>query len=102
MTARLAFSHFFVPNGLPKLVTADGGSKMKGALIAMCEQIGIPCYQALPEAHNLILCERFHRHLNKVKRIGAADPESYEKLAMTALFAACPWNGLPVDGTDVI
>ena len=102
MIARLAFSHFFVPNGLPKLVIVDGGSEMKGVLIAMCEQIGIPYYQAPPEAHNSILCERFHRYLNKVEKIGAADAESYEKWAMNALFAAYAWNGSPVDGTDII
>jgi hypothetical protein len=102
MVARLAFSHFFVPNGLPKLVIVDGGSEMKGVLIAMCEQLGIPCYQAPPEAHNAILCERFHRYLNKVEKIGAADAESYEQWAMNALFATYAWNGSPVDGTDVI
>ena len=41
MIARLAFSLFFVPNGLPKLVIADGSSEMKGVLIATCKQIGI-------------------------------------------------------------
>jgi hypothetical protein len=102
MVARLAFSHFFVPNGLPKLVIVDGGSEIKGVLIAMCEQIGIPYYQAPPEAHNSILCEIFHRYLNKVEKIGAADAESYEKWAMNALFAAYAWNGSPVDGTDII
>ena len=35
--ARLAFSHFFVPNGLPKMVIIDGGSDFKGVLIAMCD-----------------------------------------------------------------
>jgi hypothetical protein len=79
MIARLAFSHFFIPNGLPKLVLVDGGSEFKGVLIGMCEQLGIPYYQEQPEAHNLILCERFHRYLNKVQPIGAADAESYKK-----------------------
>jgi hypothetical protein len=102
MITRLAFSHFFVPNGLPKLVIVDGGSKMKGVLIAMCEQMGAPHCQAPPEAHNSISCERFHQCLNKVEKIGAADAESYEKWAMNALFAACAWNGSPVDGTDIV
>jgi hypothetical protein len=102
MIARLAFLHFFAPNGLPNLVIVDGGSKMKGVLIAMCEQLGIPCCQAPPEAHNSILCERFHRCLNKVQEIGAADAESCKKWAMNALFAACAWNGSPGDGTDII
>jgi hypothetical protein len=100
--ARLAFSHFFVPNGLPKLVIIDGGSEFKGALIAMCEQVGISHYVAAPEQHNAILCECFHRYLNKVHRIGAGDVQSYEKWAMNALFAAYAWNGSPVDGTDII
>jgi hypothetical protein len=78
MIACLAFSHFFAPNGLPKLAIVDGGSKMKGVLIAMCKQLGIPCHQAPPEAHDSVLCKRFHRHLNKVQKIGAADAESYK------------------------
>ena len=46
--------------------------------------------------------ERFHRYLNKVERIGAADSQSYEKWAMSYLFAVYAWNGSPVDGTDII
>jgi hypothetical protein len=80
----------------------NGGSEMKGVLIAMRGQVGIAFYQAPPEAHNSILCEGFHRHLNKVQKIGAADAESCKKWAMNALFAACAWNGLPVDGSDII
>jgi hypothetical protein len=37
-----------------------------------------------------------------VQKIGAADAESYKIWAMNALFAACAWNGTPVDGTDII
>jgi hypothetical protein len=102
MMARLAFSHFFAPNGLPKLVIMDGGSEFKGVLITMCDQIGIQHCVAAPEAHNAILCECFHRCSNKVEKIGAADAQSYEQWAMNALFAACAWNGSPVDGTDAI
>jgi hypothetical protein len=83
-------------------VIVDGGSEMKGVLIAMCEQLGIPCHQAPPEAHESVLCERFHRCLNEAQKIGAADTESHEKWAMKALFAARAWNGSPVDGTDII
>jgi hypothetical protein len=100
--ARLAFSHFFVPKGLPKLVIIDGGSEFKGVMLAMCDQIGIQYYVAPPEAHNAILCKRFHHYLNKVKRIGAADAHSFEKWAMNCLFAVYAWNGSPVDGTDTI
>jgi hypothetical protein len=72
---RLAFSHFFVPNGLPKLVIVDGGSEFKGVLIAMCDQLGTSCYLAPPKAHNSILCKRFHRHLDKVQWIEATRME---------------------------
>ena len=75
---------------------------MKGVLIAICEQIGILYYQAPPEAHNSISCERFHRYLNKGEKIGAADAEPYEKWAINALFAAHAWNGSRVNGTDII
>ena len=100
--ARLTFSHFFVPNGLPKLVVIDSGSEFKGAVISMCDRLGVSYYVAPPEAHNAVLCERFHRHLNKVQKIGAADSQSYERWAMNALFAVYAWNGSPVDGTDII
>jgi hypothetical protein len=100
--ARLAFSHCFVPNGLPKLVIIDGGSEFKGVMLAMCDQIGVQYYVAPPEAHNAILCERFHCYLNKVQIIGAVDAHSFEKWAMDCLFAVYAWNGSPVDGTDII
>ena len=54
--------------------------------------MGISYYVAPPEAHNAVLCKRFHRYLNKVQHIGAA----------SCLFAAYAWNGSPVDGTGII
>lgn len=104
MMARLAFSHFFIPIGLPKLVIVERGSEFKGGpLIAMCDQLGVPCCVAPPEARNAILCERFHQRPNKVQeRIGAADAQSCKKWAMNCLFAACEWNRSPVDKKDVI
>jgi hypothetical protein len=104
MMARLAFSHFFIPIGLPKLVIVERGSEFKGGpLIAMCDQLGVPCCVAPPEARNAILCERFHQRPNKVQeRIGAADAQSCKKWAMNCLFASHAWNGSPVDGTDII
>jgi hypothetical protein len=72
MIARLAFLHFFAPNELLKLAIVDGGSKMKGALIAMCELLGVPCYQAPPEAHDLILpqmCEQNTKDWSSRRRV---------------------------------
>jgi hypothetical protein len=102
MMARLAFSHFFVPNGLPKLVLIDEDSAFKGDLMTMCDILGVRYIVVAPEEHNAILCERFHRYLNKVQRIGVAEAQSYEKWRMNALFASYAWNASPVDGTDVI
>jgi hypothetical protein len=99
---RLAFSHFFVPNGLPKLVIVDEGSEFKGVLVTVCETLGIQYYVAPPESHNAVLCERFHRYLNKVLRIGVADQQTYEQWTVNTLFATYAWNASPVDGTDVI
>jgi hypothetical protein len=102
MMARLAFSHFFVPNGLPKLVLIDEDSTFKGELMTICDILGVRYLVVAPEEHNAILCERFHRYLNKVQRIGVADAQSYEKWKMNSLFASYAWNASPIDGTDII
>jgi hypothetical protein len=102
LIARLAFSHIFVPNGLPKLILIDDGSEFKGLLTQMCEAIGLQYYVACPEAHNAILCERFHRYLNKVAKIGVIEHQTYEQWRMDSLFACYAWNASPIDGTDVI
>jgi hypothetical protein len=61
IAARLVFSHFFIPNGLPKYIVIDAGGEFKGMLITMCEILGVRYYAAPPEDHNAILTERFHR-----------------------------------------
>jgi hypothetical protein len=102
LIARLAFSHCFVPNGLPKLIIIDDGSEFKGVLRQACETLGIQYYVACPEAHNAVLAERFHRYLNKVAKIGVIDHQTYEQWRMDALFACYAWNASPIDGTDII
>jgi hypothetical protein len=102
VAARLVFSHFFIPNGLPKVIVIDAGGKFKGMLITMCEILGVRYYPAALEDHNTISTERFHRYLNKVERIHQADTQSYEQWKMVALFALYAWNASPIDGLDVI
>jgi hypothetical protein len=41
VAAQLVFSHFFIPNGLPKVIVIDVGSEFKGMLITMCEILGV-------------------------------------------------------------
>ena len=100
--ARACFATFFVPNGLPKLVLLDAGSENKGELISMCETLRIKFHTVSPEEHNGILCERFHRYLNKVQKISAADSQSYNQWAQGVMFATYSWNAAPIDGTNLI
>jgi hypothetical protein len=102
IAARLVFSHFFIPNELPKVIVIDAGGEFKGMLITMCEILGVRYYVAAPEDHNAISTELFHRYLNKVQKIHQADTQSYEQWKMAALFASYAWNASPIDGLDVI
>jgi hypothetical protein len=101
LVTRIAFSHFFCPNGLPKMVILDGGRKFKGMLVEVCEKLGVQYHVVAPKAHNAILCERFHRYMNKVQQIGAADMQSFEQWKINALFVAYAWNASPIDGSSV-
>ena len=102
IVARQCFASFFAPNGLPKLILVDSGSENKGALLDMCNTLGIKCHTVSPEDHNGILCERFHRYLNKVQKIMSADTQSYTQWAQGLSFAAYSWNAAPIDGTNII
>jgi hypothetical protein len=68
MMKGLAFSHFLIPKEVPKLAIVDGGSEFNGVLIPMCDQLCIFYHVTPPDAHNAILCECFHRCLNKVQQ----------------------------------
>lgn len=100
--ARTAFASFFVPNGLPKLILVDAGSENKGMLLDMCRILKIKHHMVAPENHNGVLCERFHRYLNKVQRIGAANSQTFAQWAQGVSFAAYSWNAAPIDGTNLV
>ena len=100
--ARSCFASFFVPNGLPKLILVDSGSENKGVLISMCQLLGIKYHMVAPEQHNGILCERFHRYLNKVQKICAVNNQSYTQWVLGVMFATYSWNAAPIDGTNLI
>ena len=68
----------------------------------MCKQLDVKCHIVSPENHRAILCERFHKHLNKVQRLHAADCSSITEWAMGTLFALYAWNASPIDGTNII
>lgn len=100
--ARTCFASFFVPNGLPKLILIDSGSENKGALIGMCQILGVKFHMVSPEQHDGILCERFHRYLNKVQKIEATNNQSYTQWVLGVMFATYSWNAAPIDGTNLI
>ncbi|CAJ1928911.1 unnamed protein product [Cylindrotheca closterium] len=99
--ARIAFLQFFTVRGLPRLILIDKGSKNKDQFTPLCDTIGIAYHTVSPENHDGILCERFHKYLNKVQRIGAADMNTYKEWAMNTMFGTYAWNAAPVDGTDI-
>ncbi|CAJ1952165.1 unnamed protein product [Cylindrotheca closterium] len=99
--ARIAFLQFFTVRGLPRLILIDEGSENKDQFTALCDTIGIAYHTVSPENHDGILCERFHKYLNKVQQIGAADMNTYEEWAMNTLFGTYAWNAAPVDDTDI-
>ena len=65
--AQILMSQIIMPNGLPKLVLLDDDSLFKQDLLALLEDMGIPYHVVSAEQHEGILCERFHRYMNKVQ-----------------------------------
>ena len=99
---RAAFTAFFIAHGLPKLVIIDSGSEFAGALKTLCQNIGLPHYTVSKGNHKAIICERFHRYLNKIQRIHAADCETFQDFMFGTIFAVYAWNSAPVDGTNIV
>jgi hypothetical protein len=46
--------------------------------------------------------ERFHRYMNKVQQINAADTQSFGQWVMAAYFLMYAWNASPINGTDIV
>jgi hypothetical protein len=49
MMSLLAFLHFFITNGLPKLVLIDKDSAFKGDLMTMCDILGVRYIKVAPK-----------------------------------------------------
>lgn len=99
---KAVFSAFFLTHGLPRLTIIDAGNEFAGALHAMCNSMGLPFYTVSRGNHKAILCERFHRYLNKVQRIHAANCETHQEFILGTIFAVYAWNAAPVDGTNIV
>ena len=99
---QVLMSQVIMPNGLPKLVLLDDDSLFKQDLILLLDDMGIPFHVVSAEQHEGILCERFHRYLNKVQRLMGLDTGNHTGFMLNSSFAAYAWNAGPVDGTNVV
>lgn len=48
------------------------------------------------------MVERFHRYLNKIQKLHAADCETIDDWLIGMVFAVYGWNAAPIDGTNII
>jgi Integrase zinc binding domain len=99
---KVLMSQILLPNGLPKLVLLDADSLFKQDLIVLLDELGVGFHVVSAEQHEGILCERFHRYLNKVQRLQGLDTKAYSNWMMNTSFASYAWNGSPIDGSDII
>jgi len=99
--AATAFSHFFVPFGLPRLVIVDAAGNLAGMFKDMCRTLLITVDAVSRDNHKAIRNERFHRYLKKVQGINTATTMSMHQWKQGTLFALYAWNAGPIDGTDI-
>ena len=100
-SARVIMTRFFCVYGMPKLIIIDQDSAFKDILISTCQLLQVNYHPVTKGNHKAILCERFHRYLNKVERIHAADCETLSQWYKGHAFAAYAWNAAPIDGLNV-
>ena len=99
--ARALVTRFFTVYGMPKLIIIDAGSEFAGMMIDVCAVLMVEFHAVSRGNHKAVLSERFHRYLNKVQKIHAADCETIDDWLLGIGFALYGWNASPVDGTDI-
>ena len=100
--AQVLMAQIVMPNGLPKLILLDEDSLFKQDLMVLLEDMSLPYHVVSAEQHEGILCERFHRYMNKAQRLIGLDTRDHASWMINQSFAAYAWNAAPVDGTDVV
>ena len=100
--AKVLMAQIIMPNGLPKLILLDDDSLFKLDLISLLDDMGLPYHTVSAEQHEGILCERFHKYMNKVQRLLGLDTGDHSSWPLNHSFAAYAWNAAPVDGTDIV
>eukprot|EP00957_Ditylum_brightwellii_P188608 14358442-Ditylum_brightwellii.AAC.1 len=92
---------FFLPFGLPKLIVVDAEGVFAGLFKQLFQLLGIPVLPVARENHKAVRNERFHRYLNKVQKLHAANKASMHQWRIGTSFATYSWNTAPSDGTDL-
>jgi hypothetical protein len=100
---KVVMSQIILPNGLPKMVLLDEDSLFKQDLRILLDDLGVPFHDVVSaEQHEGVLCERFHRYLNKVQCIEGVNSKVHSNWMMNTSLAAYALNASPIDGTDVV
>lgn len=103
MKKYIKIGHFFritsfeTYSSQPMAVT---NSKFKDKLVVLCNNLKVENHTLSPQDHDGILCQQFHRYLNKVQQLGAADQQMFQQFALYAVFATYAWNTSPIVGTN--
>ena len=91
-------SQVIMPNGLPKLVLIDDDSLFKKDLMVILEDVGIPYHVISPEQYEGVMCEQFHRYMNKVQRLMGLDTGTHTNWMINA--SSQHTRGMPLLSTE--
>ena len=79
----------------------DDDTIFKGFFFQLFKSLGVPVIAVAKENHRAVRNEIFHKYLNKVQQLHAADKGSLQEWRLGTKFAVYSWNASPVDGTDI-
>ena len=86
---------------VPKIIVVNDDPIFKGFFLQLFEFLGILVKAVLKGNHRAVRNEIFHKYLNKVQVLHAADKASVAQWRLGTSFATYSWNAAPVDGTDI-
>lgn len=99
--SRALVSQIITVIGLPTLMIVDAGSEFAGTVISVCNTLCAPQHVVTKGNHKAILAEQFHRYLNKIQQLHAAECSTVDDWAQGIALAVYAWNSAPVDSTNL-
>ena len=98
--AKWALGNFFVPFGIPKMITTDADGNFSGMFKKNSQMILlIPVHAVTRINHKAIINERFYCYFNKVHNINSVYKVSLRQWLQGVFFALYAWNAAPVEVT---